>query len=122
MASFILQNKLSTYGIKSLVMEDNLTEYMNVNNMNYELSYEASRKFLEEAIKNNQNLKLILDIHRDSISKDKSTTMINNKPCAKILFVIGEEHDSYKVNLDMTNRLNEMIKEKFYSVFPYMAK
>ena len=113
MASYILQKKLLENNVKAIVMEENLIDYMNINNMNHAKSYLASRKFLEEAIKNNQSLKLIMDIHRDSIPKEKSTIIINNKPCAKILFVIGEEYDTYKNNLNMTNIINDKIKEKY---------
>lgn len=113
MASYLLQKKLLESNVKSIVMEDNLIDYMNINNMNHAKSYIASRIFLEETIKNNKNLKLIIDIHRDSLPKEKSTVIINNKSCAKILFVIGEEYETYKNNLDMTNKINEKIKEKY---------
>lgn len=113
MASYLLQKKLIESNVKSIVMEENLIDYMNINNMNHAKSYIASRKFLEETLKNNTNLKLIIDIHRDSLPKDKSTVIINNKPCAKILFVIGEEYETYKNNLNKTNIINEKIKEKY---------
>ncbi len=113
MASYIFQNKLADYNVKALVMEDNITDYLNLNNMKYSKSYNASRKFLKEALENNQDLKLIIDIHRDSVPKDKSTTIINGKPCAKILFVIGEEYETYEENLKMTNIINDKIKEKY---------
>ena len=116
MASYILQKKLSENNIKTLVMEDNLVDYMNINNMNHAMSYIASRNFLINALNENHNLKLVLDIHRDSIPKDKSTTIINNKECAKILFVVGEEYDNYQVNLNMTNKINGMIADKFPSL------
>ena len=112
MASYLLQKKLLESDVKSIVMEDNLIDYMNVNNMNHAKSYMASRKFLEEALRE-KNYKLIIDIHRDSISHEKSTININNKMCAKILFVIGEEYDSYKENLNKANIINEKIKEKY---------
>jgi len=113
MASYILQKKLSESNVKALVMEENLIDYMNINNMNHAMSYLASRNFLINALNENHNLKLVIDIHRDSIPKDKSTTIINNKKCAKILFVVGEEYENYKVNLDMTNKINNMIADKF---------
>ena len=94
-------------------MEDNIIDYMNLNNMKHALSYKASRHFIENVIKENKNLKLIIDIHRDSISKEKSTTIINNKACAKIVFVVGNEYDTYEENLKITNILNEKIEEKY---------
>lgn len=113
MASYLLQKKLLESNVKAIVMEENLIDYMNINNMNHAKSYTASRKFLEEALKNNPKLKLIIDIHRDSLPKEKSTVTINNKPCAKILFVIGEEYETYNNNLSMTNTINGKIKEKY---------
>lgn len=113
MASYLLQKKLLESNVKSTVMEENLIDYMNINNMNHAKSYLASRTFLKQAINNNQDFKLIIDIHRDSLPKEKSTVIINNKSCAKILFVIGEEYNTYKNNLNITNTINEKIKEKY---------
>ena len=113
MASYIMQKRLNDQNIKAIVMEENIADYLNLNNMKYSKSYEASRKFLKEAINTNQDLKLIIDIHRDSISKEKSTVIIGDKSCAKILFVIGKEYSPYQENLQMTERLNNKIKQKY---------
>ena len=113
MASYLLQEKLLKNNVKALVMDENIIEYMNINNMNHAKSYEASRVFLKEALDKNKSLKLVIDIHRDSISKESSTVIINNKKCAKILFVIGEEYQTYKQNLEMTEKINKKIDEKY---------
>ena len=113
MASYLLEDKLEKLNINTIVLEDNLVDYMNLNNMNHAKSYLASREFISKTINENPDLKLIIDLHRDSIPKEKSTTVINNKSCAKIVFVIGNEYDSYEQNLEMTNKLNNMIKEKY---------
>lgn len=113
MASYILQDKLEKENIKSIVLEDNIIDYMNLNNMKHAASYKASRYFIEKTIKENDSFKLILDIHRDSLPKDKSTILINNKSCAKVLFVIGTEYDTYEQNLKITNELNDKIKSKY---------
>lgn len=113
MASYLMQAKLGEKDINALVLEDDITEYMNLNNMNYASSYKASRNFVSNAIKANPNLKLILDIHRDSISKDKSTVSINGKSYAKIIFVVGKEHKNANANLANATKLNNMIKAKY---------
>ena len=113
MASYIFQDKLEKLDISTIVMEDNLIDYMNLNNMKHAQSYKASRVFASKTINENPSLKLIIDLHRDSIPKEKSTVIINNKSLAKISFVIGNEHDNYEQNLEITNKLNEMIKEKY---------
>lgn len=113
MASYLFQDKLEKLDVNAIVLEDNIIDYMNLNNMKYSQSYKASRTFIEKTIKNTPSLKLIIDLHRDSISKEKVTTIINNKSCAKLSFVIGNEHDNYEQNLELTNKLNNMIKEKY---------
>ena len=112
MASYILQDKLAQINIKANVMEDNITDYLNLNNMKYSKSYEASRIFLKDALNKYPNYKLIIDLHRDALTKDKSTVIINNKSCAKISFVVGEEHQNYEANLKITNIINDKIKAK----------
>lgn len=113
MASYILQDALAKEGIKALVLEDNITDYLNLNNMNYNKSYEVSRTLITNTINNTPTLKLIIDLHRDAVSKTSSTTIINNKSCAKILFVIGEEYTTHNQNFEMTSKLNDKIKEKY---------
>ncbi|MCI9110555.1 MAG: hypothetical protein HFH47_01935 [Bacilli bacterium] len=116
MASYIFQDKLEKLGVGTIVMEDNLIDYMNLNNMKHAASYKASRIFASKTIKENPSLKLIIDLHRDSIPKEKSTVIINNKTLAKVSFVVGNEHDNYEQNLKLTNSLNEKIKEKYPSL------
>jgi len=113
MASYLLQAKLAEQNITAQILENDITEYMNLNNMNYANSYKASRVFLENALKENPNYKLIIDLHRDSLPKDKSTVVIDKKNYAKISFVVGKEHKNANINLDTTTKLNNMIKAKY---------
>lgn len=113
MASYILQDRLAKQNIKALVMEDNLIDYLNLNNMKHNKSYVASRKFLTDALHKNSTFKLIIDLHRDSLPKEKSTTIINNKSCASILFVIGGDNPNHNDNLNVATKINDMIKAKY---------
>lgn len=113
MASYLLQEKLADQNIKADIMEDNITDYLNLNNMKYSKSYSASRQFLQDALNKYSDYKLIIDLHRDSISKEKSTTIINNKSCVKISFVVGKDHTGYEANLNKATQLNDKIKDKY---------
>jgi len=110
MASYMLKEKLNELGIPTIVEESDITEFIRINNWNYNYSYAASRYYINSAIENNKSLKYFIDIHRDSIKKDLSTVNINNKNYAKILFVVGLEHPNYQYNLDLANYINEKIK------------
>lgn len=113
MASYLLKEKLNKNNIQTVAETANLKEFMNINGWSYNYSYQASRYFIKEAISNYQNLKLLIDLHRDSISKDKSTVTIGNKNYAKILFVVGQDYEGYEKNLEIANKINQLVKSKY---------
>lgn len=109
----LLKEKLDNLGIPTIFEEADILEFMRTNNWNHAYSYKASKYYVEETLKNNPNLKLIIDFHRDSIDKSASTVEIDGKKYAKVLFVVGLEHDNYQVNLNLAIKLNDMIKNKY---------
>ena len=58
-------------------------------------------------------MKYFIDIHRDSITKNYSTVLINNKNYAKVLFVIGKDHNAWQQNNNLASILNNLIN-KYY--------
>lgn len=113
LASYFLKEKLNKIGVKTIVETSNITEFLNINNLGYASSYEASRYFLKNALDEYKSLKLIIDLHRDAVSKDKTTITIDGTSYAKVLFVVGKEHDNYNENLEFAKKLNSLIKEKY---------
>lgn len=116
MASYILKEKLNKNGISTIVEDTNLSEFLNLNHWNYASSYKATRMLLLEKMNKYDSLKYFIDIHRDSVNRNSTTVTINNKNYAKILFVIGLEHKNYEYNLEVTNKLNDLIKETYPSL------
>ena len=112
-ASLMLSEKLNNLGINTLVEENNILEYMNKNNLDHSGSYIASRYFLQNTMNKYNNIKLYIDLHRDAISHDLSYIKINDKDCAKILFVIGLENPNYLNNLNVVERINNIINNKY---------
>ena len=90
-ASKYLKKQLSEENIDVTVEEGNIQEFLVMNNYSYNYSYVASRYFVEEELKLNK-YDLIIDLHRDAVSRNSSTTTINNKKCAKVMFVIGKKN------------------------------
>lgn len=113
LASHIMQEKLNNKGIKTLVMEDDITAYLNNNNLDYSRSYQASRYYLKPVIEKYKSVKLFIDLHRDSTPKEASTVSIENKDYAKVMFVIGKEYDTYESNLAIANLINDKINSKY---------
>lgn len=113
MASNMLKEKLESKNIKTVVEEENILEYMKENGLVFAKSYQASRVFLQNAINKYKSIKLFIDLHRDSVSNISTTVNIDGKDYAKVLFVVGLEHDNYEKNLEVTTKLNNLILNKY---------
>lgn len=113
MASYVLRENLNKLGISTIVEETNMSDYLSKNNWDYSYSYQASRTLMEEKIKQYPTLKYFIDIHRDSVTKDYTTTSINNLSYAKVLFVIGQDHSNWEANNNLATKLNNLI-DKYY--------
>ncbi len=112
-ASYYLKDNLEKLGIKTLVEETNIKNILENNNWNYDESYRASRINLETTKEKYPSIKIFIDLHRDAVPRNLSTVTINNKEYAKILFVIGKEHDNYLKNLEFTKSLNSLIEKNY---------
>lgn len=111
LASYYFQERLKDLGIESVVEKRKIKDVLDKNGWNYRYSYNASRVYLEEVSKNNPSIEYFIDLHRDSVGKDKTTTTINGKSYARIMFLVGLEHENYQENLDLATRLNELISQ-----------
>ena len=111
LASYILREKLRLKNINAYVETTNIKELLNINNWQYKHSYNASRILINEFLKNN-NPKIIIDLHRDSGSFEKTTINIDNVNYAKIMFVVGKKNQNYESNYLIADKLNELIKTK----------
>lgn len=116
LASHIMQEKLNKNGIKTIVMEDDITAYLNNNKLDYSKSYQASRYYLKPIIDKYPTVKLFIDLHRDSTQRDVSTVEIDGKSYAKVMFVIGKEYDTYEANLSIANNINDKIVDKYPTI------
>ena len=111
LASYYFQERLKDLGIESVVEKRKIKDVLDKNGWSYRYSYNASRVYLEEVSKNNPSIEYFIDLHRDSVGKDKTTTTINGKSYARVMFLVGLEHKSYQKNLDLATRLNELISQ-----------
>lgn len=113
MANYILEDIFNSNSYKTLVEERNIKEILNQNNWKYSNSYKASRIFLESSKKENPTLKYFIDVHRDSLKKERTTITINDKSYAKLLFIVGLENKSYNDNLMFTTEINNCLNTKY---------
>ena len=113
MASYILRESLNDLGIPSMVETNDIAELLRIHSWKYSYSYAASKILVEDAMTKNPTLNYFIDLHRDSMSYEVTTTTIENKKYAKILFVIGKDHPNYEKNKKMAETIDAYIKEKY---------
>lgn len=113
MASYLLKEKLNSKGLSTIVENTNMSEFLTLNGWDHSGSYKASRIFILDKKNKYTSLKYFIDIHRDSVSKKVSTININDKSYARILFVVGLEHNNYNANLKTMESINK-ISDKYY--------
>lgn len=106
-ASLILQEKLNSLQVETIVEERSVVEYLEDNNLEFDDSYKATREFLSDKLKT-YDFDLIIDLHRDAVNN--TTVKINNKEYAKIMFV---QNVNYKNNITLANKLNDILNEKY---------
>ncbi|QGG47913.1 stage II sporulation protein P [Heliorestis convoluta] len=87
----------------------------------YALAYTESQKTVIDLLTQYPNPLALLDIHRDAVPR-RETVMIDGKPVAKILFVVGTNarapHPRWQDNL----RFAEAISRKLDQLYPGLSK
>lgn len=113
MASYLLREKLNNLSINTFVEERKIADVISNNGWSKNETYKASRTFIKEVIEDNKDLDLLIDLHRDSIIKDKSTISINKVNYAKLLFVVGTNNTNYSKNLERSKAISNKINSKY---------
>lgn len=110
-ASYMLKEYLNEYNIIAIVEEESVTDLLYEYDWSYSMSYDASKELVLKAMAENPSLVYFIDLHRDAISKDVSTVEIGDEYCAKLMLVVGGEHEDYEKNLDLANNLYELLND-----------
>jgi stage II sporulation protein P len=92
-----LQTQLAVNGIETDILDyDNVSE-MEKKGIDYGLAYRSIRPQVIKKL-GEVNYDIIIDLHRDSIGPDRTTTVYEGEKYANVTFVVGKEHANYKLN------------------------
>ncbi len=115
-ASYMLKENLEEYGIYSYVEEDSVSAILKKNNWKYASSYKVTKGFIEKRSKEMNSIKYYIDLHRDSVKKKYTTTEINGVSYAKVMLLVGLEHDNYQANLKEAQKINNKLNKEYPSL------
>lgn len=72
-----------------------------------------SRRSLTHILAEVPDLTFSFDLHRDSNRRRVTTTTIEGVSHAKLLFVIGQDHENYQANEVFATQLSEALNSKY---------
>ncbi|OME78696.1 hypothetical protein BK120_23450 [Paenibacillus sp. FSL A5-0031] len=105
-----LRNKLLSSEIP--VIHSKIDYPTRINNFNYAKSYSYSKKTIIQELKMHENTKYLLDLHRDSQNRDKTTIQYKNQNYAQVYFVVGTDHLNWEKNMKFASRIQEGLNKK----------
>lgn len=108
-----LKEQLESLGIGTVVDKTDIMTKLNEKGLKYAKSYDESREVVETALSGNRDLTYLIDIHRDSLRKEKTTKVINGKSYAKLAFVIGSDNPHFEKNFKLANEIHQKLEEHF---------
>ncbi|MCQ2969462.1 MAG: stage II sporulation protein P [Clostridium sp.] len=88
-----------------------------IHDTSYNDCYGRANETVSSYLKEYGDFKLIIDLHRDSSSNRQAVTAeINGQTIAKIMFVIAGNSSNYFSNVELDNKLIEIINRLFPSI------
>lgn len=112
-ASQLMKEELEKLNIPTLIEDRRVTPYLDLSYSTFFQAYAISRKYVEEVLDIYPEIKIVIDLHRDSIPREASYVKIGDIYYAKVLFVQGVRYDNYKDNLALVNKICDKLKEKY---------
>ena len=98
-------NNFNANGLQTDVLDVDVMTLLKKEGKNMNAAYSTVRPYLANRLKE-QSYDLIIDLHRDGISKKASTITFNNENYAKIALVVGEEHPNFRWNTAYADSLS----------------
>jgi stage II sporulation protein P len=74
-------------------------------------AYASSRRMVQAVMKQNDQLLYFVDIHRDSLPRNRTTLYIEGKSYARLSFIVGEASKNYEKNLQLAHDLDRKINK-----------
>ncbi|MDF2037506.1 stage II sporulation protein P [Cytobacillus oceanisediminis] len=111
-----LSEELARKGIGAEHDKTNIASELKKKGWNWENSYAMSRETVQSAMTENKDVKFLIDIHRDSLPRGKTTAVIGQEPYARLFFVVGKEHKNYEQNLKVATELHKALEAKYKGI------
>ena len=76
-------------------------------------AYEKARPVIEQIIKQNPQIEVVIDLHRDGVPRGITTGNIGGHQTGRILFVVGTRHNGWAENLRFNLFMQTLLDDKY---------
>jgi len=108
-----LSRALKELRIPSIHDDTDIAGILKQRGLHFPDSYKVSRENLQKVLAENDSIRMVFDIHRDSTKRRESTIEIKGREYARIKFVVSKTSGNYKTNKRFGTQLHEQL-EKLY--------
>ncbi|ARU62001.1 hypothetical protein CBW65_14055 [Tumebacillus avium] len=102
-----LLGELQTAGIQGMQTTEDYWQFP------FEDAYDFSRKTVEKVLGEQQDLKLVYDIHRDAGEREATTRKVNGEDYAAVYWIVGGGNPNYKKNAEVATKLDGYLKQMY---------
>ncbi|MHA6258496.1 stage II sporulation protein P [Sporosarcina sp. CAU 1771] len=99
-----IKSHLKLNGLRADIIDVDITAEMKKAGIPFHKSYDVVRPYVQKSL-NEVDYDIILDIHRDSLKADRTTVTYEGERFAQVVFVIGGDHDNFKMNQDLAKKV-----------------
>lgn len=76
-------------------------------------AYERARPVIEKILKQNPQIEVVIDLHRDGVSRGITTGNVRGLETGRLLFVVGTRHSGWTDNLRFTLFMQTVLVDKY---------
>jgi len=109
----LLGRALERRGVGTIVDSTDIVQELEARDLKYNSSYNVSGDLARSAQRDNKDLEIFIDVHRDSLSSDSTTIEMNGLNYARLLFVIGTGHKDFEKNLTFAKELQTILDTQY---------
>lgn len=108
-----LSRVLKEMHINSIHDETDIAGILKSRGLNFQDSYKVSRENLQKILAENDSIRMVFDIHRDSIKRRDSTIEMKGQDYARMKFVVSKTSGNYETNKTFATQLHEQLEELY---------
>lgn len=108
-----LSQFLNEKNVPALHNDADINSILKEKGWSFSKSYEVSGEIVQSALNKYENLKLVIDIHRDSQIRSDTTYTINGQDVGRIALIVSKNSKKFKENKRIADLVGMRIEEKY---------